>query len=71
MIFKWNFILTSENAGLTLPEAELRLEVFGQEHDEARHYHEFHTSAQARHHVHRVLDKPPHRYRYVCNVINT
>lgn len=56
MISKWNFILTSENAGLTLPEAELRLEVFGQEHDESRHYHEFHTSPQARHHVHRVLD---------------
>lgn len=56
-----------EDARLTLAEAELRLEVLGQEDDEARDDHQLHTGTEARHHVHRIAHEPPHASWNVCN----
>lgn len=63
----WDGDGSGEYARLTLPQAELRLEVLRQENHETADDHELHASAETRYNVDRVRNQAPHRQRNVCN----
>lgn len=55
-----------EDARLTLPQAELRLEILGQKYHEAGYDYQLHAGSQTRHDVHWVAHEPPHAPWNIC-----